>query len=339
LDKAGWISGFRGQDLFDFDLEMAVDLIEKSRAKIVGIQVPEGLKRTAPFIAREIEERTGAKVIISGDPCYGACDVDMELCRNVDLLIHIGHSEMLSGDPELDKVIYLEARMKADVKDVVTKAASLLKSKRVGVITTVQHYHKIDEIIETLKERGIEGIVGSGGERLRYPGQVLGCNYDAAKCLDVDEYLFVGTGKFHPIGVALSTGKRVIVADPISSEAMLIDPDPMIKRRYGAIARAMDARKVAVLISKKPGQERWIEAQKMMDLGKKHDRDMILVYLDRIEPDVLINLGVEAAVCTACPRIALDDQAKYPVPMLTPPEFEILLGGCASKNYILDEIE
>ncbi len=339
MDKAGWTSGFSGQDLFDFDLKMAVNLIEKSRAKVIGIQVPEGLKRAAPFIAREIEKRTNATVVISGDPCYGACDVDMELCKDVDLLIHIGHSEMLIGDPELDRVIYLEARMKVDVKEVVTKAASLLKSKRVGVITTVQHHHKIDEIIEALRERGIEGMVGSGGERLRYPGQVLGCNYDAAKCLDVDEYLFVGTGKFHPIGVALSTGKRVIAADPVSSEVVLIDPDPMIKRRYGAIARAMDARKIAVLVSKKPGQKRWNEAHKMMDLGEKNDKDMILVYLDRIEPDVLINLGVEAAVCTACPRIALDDQAKYPVPMLTPPEFEILLGECVSKNYILDEIK
>jgi hypothetical protein len=61
-------------------------------------------------------------------------------------------------------------------------------------------------------------------------------------------------------------------------------------------------------------------------LGEEHGKEMLLVYLDRVEPDALLNQGVNAAVCTACPRIALDDQAKYTVPVLTPPEFEVLLG-------------
>jgi len=42
---------------------------------------------------------------------------------------------------------------------------------------------------------------------------------------------------------------------------------------------------------------------------------MLLVYLDNIEPDRLLNLGAEAAVSTACPRVALDDARqviKYP---------------------------
>lgn len=57
-----------------------------------------------------------------------------------------------------------------------------------------------------------------------------------------------------------------------------------------------------------------------------------------MEPEVLINLGVNAAVCTACPRIVLDDQAKYTVPVLTPPEFEVLL-WVRKGDYHLDEIE
>jgi len=130
----------------------------------------------------------------------------------------------------------------------------------------------------------------------------------------------------------------VVSADPVTGSVSVVDPTPMLKRRYGAIARAMDAVRIAVLVSKKPGQCRMDLARKVAALGREHGKNMVLVYLDRVEPEVLINLGVDAAVCTACPRIALDDQAKYPVPVLTPPEFELLLGELKG-DYHFDEIE
>lgn len=325
------------QGLFDLDLEGAIELIKKSGARTVGVQVPEGLKRIAPDLAGEIEEKTGCEVIVSGDPCYGACDVDLDLCRAADLVIHIGHSEMLEGDRLSDKVVYVEARMRADVREAVEGAADLLSARRVGVVTTVQHVHKLQDILEGLKGRGIEGVVRPGG-RTRYSGQVLGCNYEAARNADVDEYLFVGTGQFHPLGVALATGKRTVAADPVTGSISVIDAAAMKKRRYGAVARAGDAERIAVIVSKKPGQRRMDLARRMMSLGEKHEKRMVLVYLDRMEPDALVNLGVDAAVSTACPRIALDDQAKYPVPVLTPPEFEVLLGE-HKGDYLLDEIE
>jgi 2-(3-amino-3-carboxypropyl)histidine synthase len=194
------------------------------------------------------------------------------------------------------------------------------------------------DIVNVLEKRGIEAVVRSGGGRTRYPNQVLGCNYEAARNADVDEYLFVGTGQFHPLGVALATGKRVVASDPVTGNVSVIDAAPMLKRRYGAIARAGDAERIAVLVSRKPGQKRMDLARKMAALGEEHGKKMLLVYLDRVEPEVLVNLGVDAAVCTACPRIALDDQAKYPVPILTPPEFEVLLGE-RKGDYLLDEIE
>ena len=325
-------------ELFDLDLDRALALIKKSGAKVVGVQVPEGLKRIASDLAREIEERTDAEVIVSGDPCYGACDVDLDLCKAADLVIHLGHSEMLEGDPLHDKVVYVEARMRADVREAVEGAADFLSARRVGIVTTVQHVHRLDDVVKALKDRGIEAVVRSGGNRMRYPGQVLGCNFEAARNMDVDEYLFVGTGQFHPLGVALATGKSVVAADPVTGDVSVIDTAPMLKRRYGAIARAGDAERIAVLVSKKPGQKRMDLARKVAALGEERGKKMLLVYLDRVEPDALVNLGVDAAVCTACPRIALDDQAKYPVPVLTPPEFEVLL-GVREGDYLLDEIE
>jgi len=320
----------------DFDLESVVDIIKKRGIHRVGLQLPEGLKRISQKIAKQITDMTGSEVIISGDPCYGACDIDLILCEEVELLIHIGHTKMLGGRPLFDKVVYIEAQMGLDLRPVVEKAVPLLEKKRIGVETTVQHVRRIGEVLEVLGEHGIVGLLGEPGPRTKYRGQVLGCDYTAAKRFDVSEHIFVGTGQFHPLGMALATGKRVVAADPVACSVSVMETRPMLRHRYGAIARAAGAQKVAVLVSKKPGQKRLELARKMIDIGTEDNREMYLVYLDKVDPDILINLGAQAAVSTACPRVALDDAQMFRVPILTPPEFEILLGK--RKDYKLDEI-
>ena len=208
---------------YDLDLDKAVEMIQRCGARRVGLQAPEGLKRATPAIAKQIARETGAEVVISGDPCFGACDVDMQLCDEVDLMLHLGHAELGEGP---DNVIFLEARMREDLRETVEKATKLLKAPRVGVATTIQHVHNLGQALDVLKEHGIEGLLGPAGRRVKYPGQVLGCSYSTVKALEVEEYLFIGTGQFHPLGIALATGKRVVIADPVTCEVSEIDTDP-----------------------------------------------------------------------------------------------------------------
>ncbi len=319
----------------DLDLRHAFELIRRKSLKRIGLQAPEGLKRALPEIAREISQQTGAEVIISGDPCFGACDIDLATCKEVDLLFHLGHAGLGDVSP---KIVFLEGKMKEDLNEAVKNAIPLLKHVRVGLATTVQHVHKLNQAVETLKEHGIEGLIGPTCERLRYPGQVLGCCYHPAKMVDTDEILFIGTGQFHAIGIALATGKRVVASDPVTGEANLINPDPLIRRRFGVLFAAGRAKNFAILVSKKPGQTRWEIAKYIKNLGEANGKKMLIIYIDEIEPDRLLNLGIEAAVSTACPRVALDDAAKFKIPIITPPEFEILIGKRGWDNYSFDEI-
>jgi 2-(3-amino-3-carboxypropyl)histidine synthase len=321
---------------YQLEIEKALDLIRRSGAKRVGLQAPAGLQRLLLALAETIRRETGATVTVSGDPCYGACDVDMALAREVDLLIHLGHAEL--GEAQ-DKVFFLEARMPVDLREAVKRAVPLLASRRIGVFTTVQHLHKLPEALAALAENGIEGLLGAPAGRLKYPGQVLGCSYGSARSLNVEEHLFIGTGSFHPLGLALATGRRVVAADPVAGTASAIDPESLLRRRFAKISRAWEARKFAVLVSKKPGQRRLELARRLAEKGRAQGLEMVLVYLDIIEPDRLLNLGVEAAVCTACPRIAVDDADRYSIPLLTPPEFEILLGQRQWEEYEFDEME
>ncbi|MFH1720986.1 MAG: diphthamide synthesis protein [Candidatus Altiarchaeota archaeon] len=80
---------------YDFELERIISEIKSSKAQVVGLQFPEGLKSRAVEIAAEIEEKTAAKTIIFTDPTYGACDLKEEQAKKLglDLLVHFGHTE------------------------------------------------------------------------------------------------------------------------------------------------------------------------------------------------------------------------------------------------------
>jgi len=79
----------------DYDLEFkrVVDKINKEKAKLVCIQLADGLKPKVKLIQNEIQSKTNAKVIIWAGSCFGACDIPLEIEKlGVDLLIQFGHS-------------------------------------------------------------------------------------------------------------------------------------------------------------------------------------------------------------------------------------------------------
>ena len=79
---------------YDLELNKAVEEIKKNNAKLVCIQLPDGLKPKAREIKEYIEKNTDASVVIWLGSCYGACDIPK---LEVDLLIQWGHSEFVKA--------------------------------------------------------------------------------------------------------------------------------------------------------------------------------------------------------------------------------------------------
>lgn len=79
---------------YDLELEKIVRKIKKEKAKIVCIQLPEGLKPIATEIVDFIESKTNANCVIWMGSCFGACDIPQlqKIKPKIDLLIHFGHS-------------------------------------------------------------------------------------------------------------------------------------------------------------------------------------------------------------------------------------------------------
>jgi 2-(3-amino-3-carboxypropyl)histidine synthase len=79
---------------YELELGAVAEKIRKEKAKIVCIQLPEGLRPKAKQIADELEQKTGAEIIIWQGSCFGACDLPIGLEKlGVDLLVQWGHSE------------------------------------------------------------------------------------------------------------------------------------------------------------------------------------------------------------------------------------------------------
>jgi 2-(3-amino-3-carboxypropyl)histidine synthase len=309
------------------DLSRLIRDLRERGAKRVALQFPEGLKREAPEMALRLKE-AGFEVMVSGDPCYGACDLPLPALALADVLVHVGHAPV-DGRPG---VIYDLHPMDFDV-GVLRLALPLLQGDRVGLVTTSQHLHLLDRMVASLAEQGIRAVVAGGTGRARYPGQVLGCSFSGARETGAGEILYVGTGLFHPEGIQLATGARVIALDPYLGTATEVSAERLKRRRFALIEKARGAERIGILVSTKSGQERLALARRLAGLSGK----AILVLLCEVSPDALLSLGFDCYVNTACPRLAYDDQVRFPAPVLSPPEFEILCGARAWEDFAIDE--
>ena len=316
----------------DLEEKRLKEEIEKRQAKRVLIQLPEGLKPEAPRLA-SIARKAGAVAIISADPCYGACDLALQEAEslNVDLLIHYGHTPMTKQERAPTPTIYIEAKAKVDVKEAVEKAIPHLRDwKRIGLVTTVQHVRGLNEAKDRLQRAGMTVMVGDAG-RMRYAGQVIGCDFSNAKSIsdDVEVFLFVGGGRFHALGVALATGKPTIVADPYEKRAFPIEDEAktILKQRWASICEAKEAERLAILIGLKSGQKRLREALELKEKLERVGKRATLLAVREITPEVLMQFPeIDAFINTACPRVSLDDTKKFLKPLIALNEVPIVLG-------------
>ena len=100
---------------------------------------------------------------------------------------------------------------------------------------------------------------------------------------------------------------------------------------------AKDARRWAILFSNQIGQKRIDLADKIEQLLIDEGRETIMVGSMHQSHEQLVGLGIDAAVITACPRLAIEDGPTWPIPLLTVPETQIIFGKREPEPYPFDE--
>jgi 2-(3-amino-3-carboxypropyl)histidine synthase len=324
---------------YQFDLAPLFKRLKELNVKRVGLVLPEGLKIYADYISSELK-KLGYEVVISGNFNYGACDVpNLEFDEVCDCLVNFGHAPLPveSNIP----MVFIEVDFVFPYMEILKSNIESLKDegKRVGLVSTVNYVKELPKVKEYLESEGFEVFIGKGDTRIKYAGQVLGCDFSSASSVSdkVDFFIFVGEGRFHPLGVAISTEKKVFAFDCDGIYSLNEYKDKILKERFGAIFRAKDSKKFGVIVSSKKGQKRMALAKilkrKIEDSGFIAD----IFLIDEVTPDKLYGFDYDSYVICACPRIGIDDAKRYKKPLLTPKELEIVFDG--KEDYVMDEID
>jgi 2-(3-amino-3-carboxypropyl)histidine synthase len=316
------------------------EAVRKAQPRRIVLQVPAGLVRNAGELARRIEADVGVPVDLAGRACFGACDPPTgDEAPRAELAIVLGHAP-IPNVASVRRTFFVEMREPSGEPAALAESVrSAGVPPRLGLVASVQHLDLLEPLSAALRERGFTPRVGRGDRRLAYAGQALGCNYTGAEEVagEVDAYLFVGTGRFHPLGLAFAVERPVWSLDPLRGvlEAPL-DRASLVRKRQLLVASVRDARKWGILVSTFTGQNRSPTALALQARARARGREAEILLSQRVDPADLVGRDVDAFVCTACPRIALDDSANYPKPVLTPPEFLMAIGELPLEPYRFD---
>jgi len=277
------------------------------------LQVPDGMKRKALKIADDLGD-----VLIDCESCFGACDLAIQEAKvlGCDKIVHYGHSKIIDTDIPVD---YVEMRQDYDPLPILKRHS--INERRIGLVSTLQFLDSLEKARKYLEEKGKIVKIGKGKFNA---GQILGCDVSAAKSIekDTEAFLYIGSGNFHPLGLAMQTEKPVYFLDIEKGEISVVDKEKFLKQKYAAIAIAKDAITFGILVSIKPGQLNLKLAKEIKKkLEAKGKKAYILVF-NEIKPEKLIGLGLDCYVSTACPRIAIDNRTDFKKPILNPDEIE-----------------
>ena len=314
--------------MFKIDLGPVID----AHPKRIILQLPEGLKTSAAGLTRQLQD-AGIEALLLADPCYGACDLPEYEAEafGADTIVHLGHS--LLPLKTKTKTIFIHVKDDSDPLPLVKKALPKIK-KSVALVSTPQHIHTLPKIKKFLESNSKSPIIPKHGPRSTLDGQILGCDFPKTGC---DQYLYIGSGTFHPLGLAVSTNKPVLIIDPLLKE--IKDTDPLkkkwLQRRAAALDKARNASTFGILVSTKPGQTRLKLAERLKSKLESNKKEAFLIIADELSPQNLLGIKVDCMISTACPRL-MDDSSNYHAPVLSPPELEILLGNLAWENYTFD---
>jgi 2-(3-amino-3-carboxypropyl)histidine synthase len=190
--------------------------------------------------------------------------------------------------------------------------------ERVGLVATVQFIPHLAELENYLKDNK-KTVERAYGKRTQFKSQILGCDVSAAQKLDVDCYLYLGTGNFHPVLVAAKTGKPTFIINPISEKISPVDTkdaNRLITKITVKREQVLDAQRIGILVSTKPGQERMKRALHLKKELEAKGKEVFVFVSNEIVPESLLDFpDIEAWVNTACYRI-IDESERFEGPVV-----------------------
>lgn len=215
------------------------------------------------------------------------------------------------------KVVFLQTRYAGKVD--LDKIELDKLPKKLGLVTTTQFLGKIDEIKNYLKNNGKYVLIDEGKQRNQ--GQLLGCDVGAATKIQdkIDAFLYIGSGEFHPLGVALNTKKEVFTFNPATSAFSKLNENEIEKYKRSKKAnyvKFLHADNIGIMVTIKPGQYSYNKAKEIKKKLEEKGKKCFIFVFDTLDANEINNFPfIDFWINTACPRIADDKDKRNVVDM------------------------
>lgn len=200
---------------------------------------------------------------------------------------------------EIRGVKTLFAHAKYDIElDTESLKLIKIKEKRIGIVSNIQTASVLEKIKEYLEEGGHEVVIA---------GQIVGCNASRALAVknDIDAFLFIGSGRFHPLELIEKTKiKHYYQFNPIMKTFSSLDKTELAtleKKKQAKLAKYYNSKKIGILVSTKPGQE---ELRLAKSFAKTCGKEAYIFIDNHLNIDRLEDFSdIDYWVNTACPRL------------------------------------
>jgi diphthamide biosynthesis enzyme Dph1/Dph2-like protein len=193
------------------------------------------------------------------------------------------------------KILYLEAKKPHNNAELQINPKCFKELPKTLFIAYSIQYKELAQKIKQLLSKKSYNITAFK--------QVLGCTQLKTN----SAILLIGSGKFHALGLALQNkGPVYIYNNNTITQIPKKDIELLKKRKQAALAKLIMARKVGILVTTKPGQNKSNLAQKLKKQLEKHNKQAYIFISNNINLQELENFKIQSWINTACPGLTYD---------------------------------
>jgi 2-(3-amino-3-carboxypropyl)histidine synthase len=188
------------------------------------------------------------------------------------------------------KTLFIPAKINPEIN--AKKISELKLPINIAIAYSIQYKEVAEKIKQILsKKHKITSLM-----------QVLGCSSPKFS-KETEAILLLSSGKFHAVSLSFETGIPVYVLESdnlkkISKEEI----DLLNKKKMASYMRFLNAEKIGILVSTKPGQE---NLKRALSLKLKNKKSYFFLS-NNIDIREFENFGINSWVNTACPRMDFD---------------------------------
>lgn len=335
---------------YSFEVHKTVHRVRTTNARLVALQMPEGLLLYASVLADILRAHChGAETVVLGDVTYGACCVDdlSAAALGADLLVHYGHSCLVPVQRCALPMLYVFVHIAFDTSHLLRclRDEFPLETKpRLALLSTIQFVPDLHAIRDDVESHfGKENVVIPQARPLS-PGELLGCTSPDFTD-DATILVYVADGRFHL--------ESAMIANP-TLPAFRYDPysksftretyahETMLCQRHAAVKEASGANRFGVILGTLGRQGSTLLLERVRQALRAASRSAVVVLLSELSPAKVQRMEecevVDAWIQIACPRLSIDWGEGYGKrPLLTPYEAFVAVGATEwRKKYPMD---